>query len=60
MLPSLKPNRSQPTYSLRDINDAIRSGGYWITRQAGSDAGALELDEDDIKDCVLNLRDQSR
>jgi len=46
-----------PHYSLELIQEAVRQGRYWITRQAGLDAAALYLDEDDIKACVLDLKD---
>jgi motility quorum-sensing regulator/GCU-specific mRNA interferase toxin len=56
MLPYLRFGRRRPTYSLARIQEAIQAGRYWITRQAGSDAAALGLDEGDIRGCVLNLK----
>jgi len=56
MLPYFRSSRGRPTYSLARIQDAIQAGHYWITRKAGRDAAALELDEEDVKSCVLNLK----
>ncbi len=45
-----------PTYALRDIQAAVAHGRYWITRSARTGAAQLELDEDDIRDCISQLR----
>lgn len=50
--------RPVPQYSLELIQEAVRQGRYSITRQAGLDAAALYLDEDDIKACVLALEER--
>ena len=49
--------RDTPTYPLEQIQAAVRQGRYLITRRAADDAAALQFDEDDIKQCVLALRD---
>ena len=46
-----------PRYPLHELKQAIRDGRYVITRTAGMDAAALLLDEDDIRSCVLGLRE---
>ncbi len=51
-------SRDTPTYSLDVIHAAIRLGRYLITRRAADDAAGLQLDEDDIKECVLGLSPQ--
>ena len=58
MLPLSRSSRGRPTYSLARIQEAIQTGHYWITRQAGRDAAALEFDEEDIRACVLGLKDR--
>lgn len=47
-----------PSYSLEAIKATVGRGRYFITRRAGTDAAALLFDEDDIKDCVLGLRER--
>lgn len=53
----MSPNPA-PQYSLELIKEAVRDGRYSITHQAGQDAAALYLDEDDIRDCVLALEER--
>lgn len=48
--------RDTPTYSLGEIQSAIRLGRYSITRRAAQDAARLQFDEHDVKECVLGLR----
>lgn len=48
--------RDTPTYPLHDIQPAARQERYLVTRRAAADAASLEFDEDDIKECVRELR----
>jgi hypothetical protein len=58
MLPFSKNRLPRPCYSLEDVKEGVRTGRYWITRQAGIDAASTSFDESDIKECVLALKDQ--
>jgi hypothetical protein len=46
-----------PSYPLQDIQAAVRKGRYGITRRAAQGAASVYLDEEDIKSCVLGLRE---
>lgn len=51
-------SRRFPAYSLPVLQGAVRRGAYWITYSAARGAADLYLDETDIVDCVLLLREQ--
>ena len=44
-----------PHYELEQIKHLVRTRRYYVTTQARLTAGRLELDEEDIFDCVLAL-----
>jgi len=48
-----------PPYPLRDIQRAVEEGRYGITRHAAHGAASVYLDEEDIRACVLGLREKN-
>jgi len=50
--------RPTPSYPLEEIQAAVRHGRYLVTRRAAGDAAGLYFDEDDVKQCVLELLDE--
>jgi hypothetical protein len=47
--------KSPPAFSLADIKALVQRGAWRVTSSAGASARALDLDESDIKDCLLAL-----
>lgn len=46
---------SSPTYSLSDLKKKVEIAHYAITRAASEGAGAMGMDEEDIKGCIQAL-----
>ena len=49
------PAAPSPKYSLADMQAKIEIGQYQITRSAKITAADLEMDEEDIKECICAL-----
>lgn len=48
-------NHSTPTYSLLDLKAKVDIGHFAITLTAARDAGAMGMDEEDIRECIRAL-----
>ena len=45
----------EPAYDLEELKRRVAGGAFVVTQQARRDAYRLELDAEDVRDCILDL-----
>lgn len=54
----ITPRRDVPEYAIEDVKRAILLERYLITQSVARGAAILCLDEDDIRNCVLGIKER--
>ncbi len=55
MLPWSMPPPDAPTYPLADMQEKVACGHYQLLQGARDGAARLDLDEEDVKECICGL-----